>query len=95
MDSLDKSQGDGEGEMHSAAQWQPGNREIQKLDEDEESEWDKQIKIVQKNFHKVQRLTYEALRKERLRFTQGNIDRKFREIKKELELITSAHEIEL
>ena len=53
------------------------------------------MKIVQENYHKVERLTYEALRKEGLPFTQGNIDRKFREIKKKLELITSAHEIEL
>jgi len=86
--------GNGEVEIHSAARWQPGSRELQELDEDEESEWSKQMKIVQKNYHKVERLTYEALRKEGLPFTQGNIDRKFREIKKELGLITSAHEIE-
>ena len=85
----------GNGQIRSAAHWQPGSRELQELDEDEESEWSKQMKIVQRNYWRVRRLTFEALRKEGLPFTQGNIDRKFHEIKKKLELITSAHEIEL
>jgi len=85
---------DGEERMHSAAHWQPGAMESQEFDEDEESEWHKKMNIVQKNYHKVERLTYEALRKERLPFTQGNIDRKFQKIKKKLGLITSAHEID-
>jgi len=95
MDSMEPTHSEN-GQIRSAAHWQPGTREIQELDgdEDKDSEWDKQMKIVQENYHKVKRLTYEALRKEGLPFTQGNIDRKFQEIKKELGLITSAHEIE-
>ena len=95
MDSQEPTHSEN-GQIHSAANWQPGTMEIQESDgdEDEETEWDKQMKIVQENYHKVERLAYEALRKEGLPFTQGNIDKKFREIKKELGLITSAHEIE-
>ena len=95
MDSTEPTHsGNGEGERHSAARWQPIVGEIQEFDEDEESEWNKRMKVVQRNYRRVEALTYEALRKEGLPFTQGNIDRKFSEIKKELGLITSAHEIE-